>query len=124
MYREISAVLKIAKKENSSCKNEQLRPIIDKAYLQYFSSRRMESEASPDLARDPKATKPNRRLNTLEFLISHTGSPVAAVLETYKDLEAEFRRLKYEPNKLAMEIVAKLLEISVSKLHKLLYAKK
>jgi len=49
--------------------------------------------------------------------------PISVCLEENENLEAEFFRFEWEPNRFAKKILARLLDVSVSKIEKILYHK-
>lgn len=56
-------------------------------------------------------------------LIRDPFYPISVCLEENENLEAEFFRFEWEPNRLAKKILARLLDVSVSKIEKILYKK-
>lgn len=56
-------------------------------------------------------------------LIRNPFYPISVCLEENENLEAEFFRFEWEPNRFAKKILARLLDVSVSKIEKILYHK-
>ena len=127
-YREVTRVLKIAKQEAVPLKAQvaryttvQLGKLIDRAYSEYVSGLKRELETAPESDKAARTKERVSRLSGLTGKYPMKISPIAALIRSDKDVEAEFRNLRFEPNKLSKVIVSKLLGMSISKLEKTLY---
>ena len=56
-------------------------------------------------------------------LIRDPFYPISVCLEENENLGAEFLRFEWEPNRFAKKILARILDVSVSKIEKILYKK-
>jgi hypothetical protein len=128
IHKEVTKVLKLAKEKAKPLKEDialydrtQLGEFIDKAYAEYALSLEKAHDAAPEADGASIMKERIDRLSILKHTPPLTLSPVAVLLGSDKDLKDDFRKLKFEPNKLAKAIVAKLLGMSVSKLEKTLY---
>jgi hypothetical protein len=122
MYKEITNVLKIAKRHARFDKREPYDVRIDQAYKEYIVRLEEEYDASTDPGQ--KLKERIEKLNSLLDVFPVFNNPLTAVISSDEDLKSEFNKSRFEPNNLAKEIVAKLLSISISRLEKHLYSKK
>lgn len=112
---------KMVARKQTLYEGARLYDFIDDAYAGYLSQLKKRQIDTADSAEKRKTEDRIDRLNLLRQRIRFPGNPISDTLRYNPDLEDEFRKLKFQPNKLGKEIVAELLRMSVSKLEKLLY---
>lgn len=115
-YRWLVRFLKFIKKEKEYyCGTDNIYELFKKAGERFF----------PNITEELKKEKKDIKfLESIEWKRSGVEPfyPISVCLEENEKLEAEFFRFDWEPNKLAKKIIAKLLDVSVSKIEKILYS--
>lgn len=119
IYKDIRAILKIAKKYKSEYQNEGIVGLILSSHKKYLISYKEELESDE---RNTNKEMLKQIDQTLDYFEDFKGiNPIAQCINGDKDLRQEFEGFKWYPNQLAKKVIARLLVISNSKVEKILY---
>lgn len=118
-YRKLCAVLSIIKKEKEFYREafayDDIARIIDHAGRSFLVSIKKHAEE-------------NRIFEVSGYIEEifkyNLFYPISKIIESDEDLKTEFASFRWEPNKLAKEILAKLLTIKISTIENILYRDK
>jgi hypothetical protein len=120
MYQEVTSILKIAKKIRKANSSEEISELIDKAFDRYIDSLIQEIvQKGLTEERQDKLIRLQRGLKGIRD--TKVSNPISECIESEEYMTTQFNSLSWEPNYLAKEIIAKLLNISVNKVESILY---
>ena len=121
LYNDTTSILKIAKKKNHKYyQDEEIRELIAQAFKDFILSMRDKYKKNQDGVKiKENLTRLDKALKIYEhYRIPH---PIAEYIVADDDLKTEFNAFRWEPNKFAKEIIAKILNVSMSKIISILY---
>lgn len=122
MYYDLQAILKIAKKNRECYQANKIHKLISQAYKEYISSIEKILRKNPDL------TVMKNKLKRLKqdykwYINTKSSNPISECIENNKELMDWFVKFELSPYQLAKEIIAKLLDVSVHKIHSIVSRK-
>ncbi len=119
IYRHIRKTLVIVKKNKEKFKSMGLEGIIDYSYAEFRKGLQHEFEKN--------GNEEGQERIKLSMSFNHLGeikfpNPLVIIIEGDKYLKSEFESFRWSPNSFTKEIIALLLDLSVSKIEKVLYS--
>jgi hypothetical protein len=120
-YKDLTSILKHAKRLGKSKLSDEISEIIAVGYSNFIKSLRLILQKNPDFK------EVQRKIETYEMHPKIFGEdvkfllPISECIEGDEDLRRWFCAYRWEPNKLAKEVIAKLLNVSLSKIESILY---
>ncbi|MHA1381303.1 MAG: hypothetical protein ACTSRG_23290 [Candidatus Helarchaeota archaeon] len=120
MYKDITLILKFVKEKRRIYHTNVISELIEKAFFDYWDFLFEESKKDSCSKKAQKWVSFFLMLN--EPLERETSIKVISdYIENDEQLQIHFKSFNWEPNKLAKEIIAKLLNISIGKVENILY---
>lgn len=123
MHQDFTSILKIAKKNRSHYQTKEIGEIIEKAGRDFIDLLRESAEKNPNQT-DIQEKMERYKLYSKLIGVSRDAKLldfISYCIASNEDLEIEFNNFRWEPNKLAQEIIAELLEVSAHKITSILY---
>lgn len=113
-YHLLLFLFKKIKKNKEHYKNEKTKEIIEHEGKDIFIS-------LSKIQNDSEVIEVLKKLDKFVSKYEEKFYPITYYIENDEDLKSEFIRFRWEPNKLAKKIIAKLLNVSVYKIEDILY---
>lgn len=125
-YQDIRLTLKNVKRESGYLEPKGIDELVDQAFREVNDSKKADLEKKRDSHFEKSMMQ---RLNhAFNLYIYHIEmgipNPIATMIKNDKSLKDEFDKFDWQPNLLATKILAKFLDVSVSKITKILYNRK